>query len=102
MGGLDGAKPDNFRRLATGRLEELPKCATITLQPDETVLSHTSGGGGYGPPHERPPKKVAHDLAEGWISRERAAEAYGVLADDDGAVDEAATAKRRKALAGPG
>lgn len=54
VGGLDGSKPDNHRRLASGKLEALPTCATITLQPDQSVISHTSGGGGYGPPYERP------------------------------------------------
>ncbi len=98
-GGRDGSKPDNRRRLASGKLEELPSCATITLEPNESVVSHTSGGGGYGPPHERPAEKVAHDLAEGWITRERAEEVYGLAFDDDGEVDESATSKRRTALA---
>ncbi len=99
VGGHDGARPDNFRRLASGKLEELPNCATITLEPDESVLSHTSGGGGYGPPHERPVEKVAHDLAEGWITRKRAEEIYGLAFDDDGAMDGTATSKRRATLA---
>ncbi len=99
VGGHEGAKPDNFRRLASGKLEELPKCATITLEPDESVLSHTSGGGGYGPPHERPVEKVAHDLAEGWITRRRAEKVYGLAFDAQGDVDVGETEKRRKTLA---
>ena len=98
VGGHEGAKPDNFRRLASGKLEELPNCATITLEPGESVRSHTAGGGGYGPPHERPIEQVAHDLAEGWITRKRAESVYGLAFDRDGEIDQLATAKRRAAL----
>jgi len=98
VGGHEGAKPDNFRRLVGGELEELPNCATITLEPGESVLSHTAGGGGYGPPHERLVEQVAHDLAEGWITRKRAESVYGLAFGSDGEVDNAATAKRRAAL----
>ena len=98
VGGHKGAKPDNFRRLASGKLEELPNCATITLEPGESVRSHTAGGGGYGPPHERPIEQVAHDLAEGWITRKRAESVYGLAFDRDGEIDQLATAKRRAAL----
>ena len=76
----------------------LPTCATIVLAPGETVVSYTSGGGGYGPPRERPAEKVLRDVAEGRVTRERAREVYGVVLDADGAVDEAATARRRAEL----
>ena len=38
----------------------------------------SSGGGGYGPPRERDPDRVRRDVAEGWISPERARDVYGV------------------------
>jgi N-methylhydantoinase B len=99
LGGHDGAKIRNFRRKAGGELEPLPTCATIVLEPGESVVSYTSGGGGYGPPAERPVEKVQRDVAEGWITSDRAVEVYGVVLDGDGAVDEAATARRRAELA---
>jgi N-methylhydantoinase B len=40
------------------------------------------GGGGYGDPLERDPKRVLHDLEEGWITAERAQSAYGVATAD--------------------
>jgi len=98
QGGHDGAKIRNYRRRRDGELEELPTCATIVLEPGETVVSYTSGGGGYGPPHERPVGKVERDVAERRISPERARAVYGVVLGEDGAVDAAATAERRAAL----
>jgi N-methylhydantoinase B len=49
----------------------------VTIGPDERMVARTAGGGGYGPPTERDPEAVARDVAEGWVSRERAAEVYG-------------------------
>jgi N-methylhydantoinase B len=98
-GGLDGARIRNFRRRPDGELEELPTCATILLEPDETVISHTSGGGGYGPPHERPLERVRHDLEEGWITADRAREVYGVVLDEAGRIDGAASERLRAAIA---
>jgi N-methylhydantoinase B len=81
-------------------LEELPACADIILKPGETVVSYCTGGGGYGPPIERPAAQVKYDVDEGWISKERAFEIYGVVFGNDGSLDEAATAQRRRELAG--
>lgn len=61
-------------------------------------MSVTAGGGGYGDPRERPAEVVRRDVAEGWISRERAAEVYGVALDRDGALDRARTAELRGRL----
>ncbi|MFQ5693204.1 MAG: hydantoinase B/oxoprolinase family protein, partial [Nitrospinota bacterium] len=102
LGGHDGAKILNYRRTADGELKDLPACANIVLEPGETVVSYTAGGGGYGPPHERPVEKVRHDVEEGWITRARAFEVYGVVFDEEGNIDEAATAERRAALAAGG
>ena len=42
------------------------------------------------------PAEVAADVAEGWITGDRAAAVYGVVLDSTGAVDIAATAARRE------
>ena len=99
LGGLDGAKIRNYMRTKDGELKELPACSDIILQPGETVVSYSSGGGGYGPPYKRPVDKVKHDVKEGWVTKERARDVYGVVFDGEGNIDETATAKRRKALA---
>ena len=67
----------------------------VELMPGETVISISSGGGGYGPPGEREAERVKHDLDEGWITRERAETVYGLALDDAGEVDLAATEARR-------
>lgn len=98
-GGLRGAPIRNYRRGADGELRELPGIAAIQLSPGETVASYCAGGGGYGPPHERPVHKVKEDVEEGWISRQRAHDVYGVVIAEDGNPDIRATAARRAALA---
>lgn len=65
-------------RKKDGAVVELPSCHGITLEPGERIISHSAGGGGYGPAHERDPLRVLHDLKEGWISAGRARETYGV------------------------
>jgi len=63
------------------------------------VLYQTGGGGGWGDPLKRTPRRVLHDVIEGYISPEAALEDYGVVLTADGAgVDEQATAARRKAM----
>jgi N-methylhydantoinase B len=65
----------------------------------ERLVSICTGGGGYGPPHEREPERVADDLREGWITREHARAVYGVELDRSGAVDELATGRLRRDMA---
>ena len=99
LGGSGGAKIRNYLKTANGELKELPPCCDVILQPGETIVSYSAGGGGYGPPYERPLDKVKHDVKEGWITKERAKDLYGVVFDEKGNIDEVATAECRKALA---
>lgn len=98
QGGYDGAKSGNYLRTIKGELKELPACGDVILLPGETIVSYTCGGGGYGPPYERPLSKVKYDVEEGWISKQRAFDVYGVAFDEKGNMDEAAAAARRRAL----
>jgi N-methylhydantoinase B len=59
-------------------LVEAPPTGAVVLEPGETIVSTSSGGGGYGPARERDPARVRRDVAEGWISAERARAVYGV------------------------
>lgn len=99
QGGHSGVPIQNYRRKADGQLQDLPPCATITLLPGETVVTHTAGGGGYGPPHERPIEQVLYDIKEGYITNKRAEEVYGLVFDEGGEVDRGATEIRRRSLA---
>jgi N-methylhydantoinase B len=98
QGGHDGAMIRNYLRTVDGELKDLPACSDVILQQGETIVSYSAGGGGYGRPYERPMEKVKQDVEEGWITKERAYEVYGVVCDEKGNLDEAATKKRRKAL----
>lgn len=53
-------------------------------------------GGGYGRAAGRPPAAVAEDVRDGYVSRETAARAYGVVVTEAGDVDEAATETLRR------
>ncbi len=98
-GGLDGACAQQFKRSEDGSMTPLPNFTQLKLVPGETVVSMCTGGGGYGPPHERDPLLVAKDVSEGWVSVERARDVYRVAIAADGSVDEAATRLLRGALA---
>lgn len=81
-GGLPGGRSAQYRRRADGTLEPMPACAEVEIAPEESMVSISCGGGGYGPPGERDPERVKHDVREGWVSRERAREVYGVEVDE--------------------
>ena len=74
---------------------------TVNLRaPAGTKFLFTSnGGGGFGPPHERDPQLVLRDIGAEFITPAVAEEVYGVLLDDDGALDEERTAAARRELA---
>jgi len=77
-GGLAGSGSQQLRQRANGTTEVLPACAQVKLAPGETIVSISCGGGGYGPPRERDPARVRSDVAERWISPERARSVYGL------------------------
>ena len=91
-GGGDGGPAEQRKRFRDGSLSgELGSYARVTLEPGETIISVSCGGGGYGHPDERDPARVAKDVREGWVTAERAREVYRVVLMPDGEVDVAAT-----------
>jgi N-methylhydantoinase B len=77
-GGLAGGRSAQFKRCRDGRLKPLEPCGGVVIQPCETIVAYCCGGGGYGEPCDRAIERVREDVAEGWISAERARELYGV------------------------
>lgn len=77
-GGLPGGPSAQYVRRLDGTLDPQPGCAEVLLKPGEMMVSISCGGGGYGPPSLRDPSRVRHDVAEGWISPERARDIYGL------------------------
>jgi N-methylhydantoinase B/oxoprolinase/acetone carboxylase alpha subunit len=72
----------------------------VTLHAGERIVSACCGGGGYGSPDERDIARVAKDVREGWITRERAETVYGVVFAGDGTIDGHATEQRRAQIRG--
>jgi N-methylhydantoinase B len=106
--GLEGGREALANKLtlrrADGSIETFPngKLSAMRLGAGEAYIIDSGGGGGYGPPWERPAELVARDVREGYVSLEQAREQYGVVLRDDGhdksgpySVDEAATATLR-------
>lgn len=63
-------KPDGMERYAF--------VSGLGLTTDDVVRVVTSCGAGFGDPKKRNPDRVADDIKNGYVSRDRAAEIYGV------------------------
>ncbi|MDA1099824.1 MAG: hydantoinase B/oxoprolinase family protein [Proteobacteria bacterium] len=90
-GGLDGW---------TGRIEltsgkVLRNKGTQSIPSGDRLHLEMPGGGGYGNPLRRDPARVAIDVRDGMVSAQAALAHYGVVLDDKGGVNLAATEKRR-------
>lgn len=101
--GLAGGGPASTCRVdilrTDGRVDaprHITKDQDVPIGAGDRVRLNTPGGGGYGPPRERPVSAVARDVRRGYVSRAAAAELYDVVFQD-GALepDDVATAKRR-------
>ena len=76
--------------------QELPSKMTLQLSAHDVISYQTCGGGGYGPPRDRDPVAVARDVREGRVLPGRARDVYGVVLDETGTVDSAATVRLRR------
>jgi N-methylhydantoinase B len=104
LGGLSGT-PGATWLVRDGAAERLPNVVTVTLRAGEALRGRDSAGGGYGEPLDRDVARVRHDVLEGWESRDKAHDVYGVvfsgaIEDDSLSVDAAATEARRAAMRG--
>lgn len=52
------------------------------IPPHTRLRVELPGGGGYGDPQQRDLERVAHDVAEGLVSPEAAAQEYGLIGED--------------------
>ena len=82
-GGASGAGNQVTLRIGGKELGELPnaKVHMRRLNKGDAVTIRAGGGGGFGRPQEREPERVLHDVREGYVSIEAAAEKYGVVID---------------------
>ena len=95
FGGHDGRRAE-YLLLRAGAERPLSAKGTIEIEPGDVVSYRTCGGGGYGPPGERDPGRVAQDVREGKVGAARARALYRVVLSPDGRdADLAATAELR-------
>lgn len=81
-----------------GRPDErsIGKISVLEMGQGDVVRITSPTGGGFGDPLERDIKAIAADIENGMLSRERAAEAYAVIFDADGNINEPATFAERE------
>jgi N-methylhydantoinase B len=79
FGGLDGRRAKLVRNPGCADAEVLySKVARLEMKVGDAMRIETPGGGGYGPPAERPLEKLALDLRSGVVTRSAAERDYGV------------------------
>jgi N-methylhydantoinase B len=96
-GGLSGAGNQVAMRVGGVEINDFPNAKVLArrLASGDAFMIRTGGGGGFGPPTERDPARVAHDVRQGYVSQAAAERDYRVVLDERGAVDEAATRRAR-------
>jgi N-methylhydantoinase B len=77
QGGTEGKSGRITVVKKSGETEIIYKSKGYPLQPGDQIIVETGGGGGYGPPSERPRESVERDLMRGYVSQEAAARDYG-------------------------
>ncbi len=80
QGGTSGSTNHVIVERATGEQERFSECTALTLGKDDLIKVYTANGGGYGDPKNRPREKVLEDIKNGYVTKDRAAEVYGVTA----------------------
>jgi N-methylhydantoinase B len=79
--GLAGGHPGSLSRTTVTRADGAShslasKVSGFPLHAGDIVTIETSGGGGFGDPRRRDPARLARDIAEGFVTAEKAASLY--------------------------
>ena len=102
-GGAEASGNEVALRIDGAWREDYPngKLHIDRLKEGDAVRMRSGGGGGYGPPSERPVETVLEDVRQGYVSVAAARSLYGVVVDPETlALDGAATARLRAAMVG--
>ena len=81
-GGGEGRPNSGELRLPDGTVTPVAKATGLALPKGSVFVFHCGGGGGFGPPSDRPKEKVLEDLREGYITEEHARTHYPHAFDD--------------------
>jgi N-methylhydantoinase B len=81
--GVHGGKEGQSGRITvirkSGDQEILYKSKAYPLEPGDSIVVETGGGGGYGPPEERGRELLQRDLRRGYVSADAAERDYGPM-----------------------
>jgi N-methylhydantoinase B len=77
-GGKEGQSGQITVIKRSGEQELLYKSKAYPLEPGDSIIVETGGGGGYGPPHERNREFLERDLRRGYVSLGAARRDYGI------------------------
>lgn len=94
-GGQAGTTAKCTVTVEDGSVLDIGKDSVYRPGPADVIHFVSGGGGGQGPAVERPVQAVAQDVFDGLVSAERARDVYGVVVDEHGNADEAATVATR-------
>jgi N-methylhydantoinase B len=90
-GGKQGGTGRAVLNPGTSREQVLPSLSDgHVVRRGDVLRMETGGGGGYGPPFERPAEAVLEDVLGGTVSVRAARQEYGVVIND-GVIDATAT-----------
>jgi N-methylhydantoinase B len=106
-GGTNGGPNKLILNRGTPEERNLGMFATnVQLREGDTLDFISNGGGGYGNPLDREPGSVLEEVIDGFMTREKAREVYGVVIEvvdadvHDFRIDDQATRELRESLAG--
>ena len=102
LGGTPGIGGGHFVEEAeTGKRRYISAAGRVRVPRGDTWTAVATGGGGYGHPYERDAEQVRREVRDGILSRETAANVFGVVLGEgsDPEIDADATAARRAELA---
>lgn len=74
------------------------KCSNYYIKAGDVITLSVSGGGGYGDPLLRDYWRCEDDYLQGYESKEHLRDHYGVIIDENGKVDEAASDELRASM----
>jgi N-methylhydantoinase B len=71
-GGSSADSSEYFVQRREGKISRMKSKDSIVLQPGDSVIVRTAGGGGYGDPQKRNPSFIQDDLENGYVTKEQA------------------------------
>ena len=98
-GGLPGAHSAFVQNSGTEREVNLRNTDIVKIGPGDTIYVSCGGASGHGDPFTRDPEAVLLDVQRGFVSKEHACEAYGVVIED-GTIEDMLTADERARRSG--